>query len=155
VILARSALYVPGDATVKLERSFERGADLIIVDLEDAVAPSAKERARREVAAWLPSGPPIPVWVRVNNSDQLDNDLEAIVRPGLSGICLPKCSTHEELDRLDRRLAKCESFQKMPPGSVGVWPLIESAAGLLAAASIATSPRVAGLQIGEIDLIAG
>lgn len=153
-ITARSALYVPGDSPEKLDRSFGRGADTLIVDLEDAVAPSAKGEARRIVASWLPSLPPAPVWVRVNNSDYLAADVAAVVRPGLSGVCLPKTSSARELVRLDGMLEAAELAAGLPAGSIRVWPLIESPTGVLAAPELAAAPRVAGLQIGEVDLMA-
>ncbi len=153
-VTARSALYVPGDSPEKLDRSFGRGADTLIVDLEDAVAPSAKAEARRAVASWLPSLPAVPVWVRVNNSDDLAADVAAVVRPGLSGICLPKTSSARELIRLDGMLEAAELAAGLPARSIRVWPLIESPAGVLAAAELAAAPRVAGLQIGEVDLMA-
>lgn len=153
-ITARSALYVPGDSPEKLNRSFERGADILIVDLEDAVAPSAKCEARRTVASWLPGRPPVAVWVRVNNSGDLAADVAAVVRSGLSGICLPKCGSTRELYRLDGILEAAELTAGLPARSIRVWPLIESPAGLLAATDLAAAPRVAGLQIGEVDLMA-
>src|ERR1700728_4029441 len=66
----RSHLYVPGDRPAMLARAAERGADALIIDLEDAVVPRAKAAARRDVAAWLgrltgqPAAP--QVWVRIN-----------------------------------------------------------------------------------------
>lgn len=154
-IVARSALFVPGDAPDKLDRCFEYGADCVIADLEDAVAPARKDTAREKVAAWLPSRPARPVWVRVNNTEVLAADIAAVVRPGLSGICVPKCSSAREVDRLDGIIEASELAAGLPTRSIAVWPLIESPAGLAAVFDLVASPRVAGLQIGEVDLVAG
>jgi len=153
-IVARSALYVPGDAPEKLDRCFERGADIIIVDLEDAVAPSAKVEARLRVRSWLPAVPPMPVWVRVNNGVELAQDLAVVVGPGLSGICLPKCADVRELHRVDGMLEAAEVATGLRVGSIRVWPLLESPLAILRAHELATAPRVVGLQIGEVDLMA-
>lgn len=153
-IAARSALYVPGDSAKKLQRCVEWSADIVIVDLEDGVAPASKADARRSVVSWLSGAPIAPVWVRVNNSASLAADVMAIVGPGLSGICLPKTASASELVRLDGMLEVAELSAGLAPGSVGVWPLIESAAGVLAAVELAAAPRVVGLQIGEVDLMA-
>ena len=153
----RSVLYVPGDSAAKLQRAFERGADGLIVDLEDAVAPAAKDGAREAVAAWLvafAANTATAVWVRVNNGPRLAVDIAAVVQRGLSGVCLPKCSSVAELAHLDGLLHAAEVANDVLPRSVGVWPLIESAAGLLVVADLARSPRVVGLQLGEVDLMA-
>jgi citrate lyase subunit beta/citryl-CoA lyase len=155
-VLARSVLYVPGDVTDKLARAQDRGADALIIDLEDAVAPSAKETARHATADWLASRKDwtTPVWVRVNNNADLAADVAAVVGPGLAGLCLPKCAGTATLAHLDGLLLGSEVAKGVEPGSTRVWPLIESAEGLLAAAAMARASRVAGLQLGEVDLSA-
>lgn len=162
---SRSHLYVPGDQAEKLERAADRGADALIVDLEDSVAPDAKPSARRLVARWLASRgygdtagrAPAEVWVRVNpvgsaRPQDVRDDVAAVVGPGLAGVCLAKAQSAEEVRVLDELLAAAEDRVGMEPGSLRVSALIESARGLLAAPSIAGAPRLSRLQIGEADL---
>ena len=146
--LARSALYIPGDQPDKLAKAFDRGADEVIVDLEDAVSPSAKDDARRAVRTWLHdlSGPDAGVWVRINAGDLRDLDVRAIAdAPALTGVVVAKTETAEELVELDRLLSSLGS-------TIRVVPLLESAASILRASEIAEAPRVQRLQVGEADL---
>ncbi len=147
--LARSALYVPGDATDKLARALERGADEVIVDLEDAVAPADKDSARENVRVWLHDLPVLAglgVWVRVNSGALRETDVRAVAgAPALTGIMVAKAETPEELVELDRLLTSLGS-------SAAVVPLLESASAILRASEIARAPRVQRLQIGEADL---
>jgi citrate lyase subunit beta/citryl-CoA lyase len=153
----RSYLYVPAEAGPKLERSTLRGADAVIADLEDAVAPLRKIEARRAAAAWLDDREPgdrVERWIRINPGEQGRADLEAVVRPGLDGICVAKVSHPSELVELDRVVTDLERAHGTTPGSTAVMPLIETARGLRHVFDIAESPRVRILQIGEIDLAA-
>jgi citrate lyase subunit beta / citryl-CoA lyase len=147
--LARSALYVPGDAEDKLERILERGADEVILDLEDAVAPRDKERARDIARVWLHDLPVLDnvgVWVRVNPGRLREDDVRAVAgAPALTGFMVAKTETVDELLDLDRLLASLGS-------TAGVVPLLESARAVLRAGDLARAPRVQRLQIGEADL---
>jgi citrate lyase subunit beta / citryl-CoA lyase len=158
MVSARSYLYVPGDQARKLQHALASGADAIIADLEDAVAPSAKADARRTVADWLAtqldSDHP-ELWVRVNASARLlADDVHAVVGPAVTGICLPKTHTPEQLRSLDELLAAAEPRAGVAEGSIKVVPLLESAAGILSARAIAEQPRVWQLGLGELDLCA-
>lgn len=147
--LARSALYVPGDAEDKLERILERGADEIIIDLEDAVAPRDKDTARDIARVWLHDLPVLDnvgVWVRVNAGPLREADVRAVAgAPALSGFMVAKTETVDELLDLDKLLASLGS-------TAGVVPLLESARAILRSGEIARAPRVQRLQIGEADL---
>ena len=147
--LARSALYVPGDAEDKLGRILERGADEIIIDLEDAVAPRDKDRARDIARVWLHDLPvldSVGVWVRVNSGSLREADVRAVAgAPALTGFMLAKTETVDELLDLDRLLSSLGS-------TAGVVPLLESARAVLRAGDLARAPRVQRLQIGEADL---
>ncbi len=135
---ARSYLYVPGDQPRMLAKAHQRGADALIVDLEDAVAPTRKMRAREVLREFLPS--PCETWVRINNHpDLLTGDIYAAA--AASGIVLPSAEPRE--------VAEVASLTPLP-----VTALIETAAGLLAAAEIATSGHVVRLSLGEVDLAA-
>lgn len=146
--LARSALYVPGDAADKLTKALGRGADELIVDLEDAVAPDHKQQAREIVAAWLGDlgETDIGVWVRINPGAEREADVRAVAGfPALTGLVAAKTETVAELVELDGLLTSMGS-------SAQVVPLLESAASVLSAREIAAAPRVHRLQIGEADL---
>jgi citrate lyase subunit beta/citryl-CoA lyase len=152
--IARSYLYVPGDRPDRLAGALTRGADALIADLEDAVAPTHKEQAREHVRAWLDAGPPDGPqrWVRIN-AGTLDADLGAVVTTALTGVVVPK-SEPDQLAEVDAVLRKLEAEQGLAAGSVAVLPLLESATGLLRVVEIAAAPRVLRLGIGEVDLAA-
>lgn len=145
---ARSLLYVPGDDADKLAKALDRGADALIVDLEDAVAPSRKESARERVLAWLAElhDPPAPIWVRINDGDRRIDDLEALRHaPNLYGLCLAKTRSADEAADIARRLAGT---------GLRLMALLETASALLEAPAIAAVERVERLQLGEVDLCA-
>ena len=135
---ARSYLYVPADRPEMLAKSADRGADALIVDLEDAVAPSRKVEARRALSDFLPG--PTETWVRVNNHpDLLADDVAASA--GAAGIVLPKAEPVA--------LSQVTSMTSLP-----ITALVETAAGLLAATELASAAGVERLAVGEADLSA-
>lgn len=148
--LVRSALYVPGDQPDKLAKAAGRGADALIVDLEDAVPPHAKDRAREQVAAWL-AGPAAgdagpQIWVRVNPGPRGLRDARAVALPAVTGLCVAKTETPEDLVAIDEALGGAPW--------IALSPILESAAAVLAAPALAGCPRVTRLQLGEADLCA-
>nr|WP_235735419.1 aldolase/citrate lyase family protein [Nocardioides alcanivorans] len=143
--VARSALYVPGDAPDKLRSALGRGADELIVDLEDAVLPDRKELARDIVAAWLDGLPntDVGVWVRVNSGAVGLDDIRAIATSGaLSGVVLAKAEVRDDVVAAARLLDSLGSGAR-------IVPLLESGAAILRAAEIAAAPRVHRLQVGR------
>ena len=144
----RSYLYVPAAAPEKLASALTGGADAIIVDLENAAAPSTMESARD----WLCSGPRGNIWVRVNPGEQGHLDARAVVSPALTGLCVAKTGSANELAALGTVVASAEEAQGLPLGHVAVAPVLDTAAAVLAAAEIARAPRVARLQLGEGNL---
>lgn len=140
--ILRTGLYVPGDRPDRFAAAEASGADLVVFDLEDAVAPQRKAEARDAVSAWLrgPADDGPARQVRVNAGD--DDDLRVVAAlPADIGIRLPKT---EELAGLDRVAA-------LAPGR-SVTALLESARGVLNAARIAGHPAVAALALGDSDL---
>ncbi|MGW3616212.1 HpcH/HpaI aldolase/citrate lyase family protein [Micromonospora arida] len=149
----RSYLYVPGDAPDKLAKAAGRGADAVIVDLEDAVPQAGKDAARSAVAAFLRSAPPgVAWWVRINPGRLGHVDAATVVGPGLAGLCVAKAESAAELVALDEVLGAAESAAGSPVGTTPVVPLLESAAAVVAVLDIARAPRVRRLQLGEADL---
>lgn len=149
--LARSYLYVPGDKPQWMNKALGRGADAIILDLEDAVAPERKAEARQAVRELLQSNPTGPqLWVRVNG-DSLEEDIEAVAVPALRGIIVPGADP-QRLDSADRALTRAEQLSQLPRDHFRVVALIETAAALLRLQEVAGRPRVLRLAIGEADL---
>ncbi|MFF3611526.1 HpcH/HpaI aldolase/citrate lyase family protein [Streptomyces sp. NPDC002580] len=156
--MPRSYLYVPGDRPRMLAKALDRGADALIVDLEDAVAPGAKETALRGVRDWLEGLPPRPgtgIWVRVNPGPDGLREAARLVGPAaLSGLCLAKCPGPQAVQAFHDVLTEREAHLGLPPGGVALSPLLESAGAVLDAPALAAAPRVAHLQAGEADLCA-
>lgn len=147
-MIARSALYVPGDAPDKLRSALDRGADELIVDLEDAVLPGRKDLARDVVVAWLDGLPAtdVGVWVRVNPGAAGLVDVRAVGQAaGLTGVVLAKT---ESVDDVAAAAAVLDELGS----SARIIPLLESGVAVLRALDIASGPRVHRLQVGEADL---
>ncbi|GIF26090.1 citrate lyase subunit beta/citryl-CoA lyase [Actinoplanes tereljensis] len=143
----RSYLYVPGNQPAKLATALSRGADALIVDLEDAVPPDEKAAARESVARWLRTQPAgSPIFVRINPGLE---DVAAVVAPALRGLCVAKANTVDQLAELAALLDRTEGAE-----TVELVPLLETAQAILAAPALAAAPRVSRLQIGEADLAA-
>jgi citrate lyase subunit beta / citryl-CoA lyase len=104
----RSLLFVPGDRPDRMAKALNSGADGLILDLEDAVAPAAKPEARRAVATFLASNRAVPTWVRVNplDSAEHDKDLQAVLPAHPDGIVLPKAEGGTSVAELARRLTE-------------------------------------------------
>lgn len=151
---ARTYLYVPGDQPERLAGAARRGADALVLDLEDAVAAARKDEARRLVAAYLreDAGARPPVWVRVTTQG-LEEDVAAVVGSALAGVFLPKADA-AQVDRADAVLLRLERERGLAERSVRLLPLVESAGGLHDAARVAAHPRVDRLGLGEADLAA-
>ena len=104
-MIPRSYLYVPGNDPAKLARATQRGADALIVDLEDAVPADAKDEARAIVAAWLPEADDesTEIWVRINPGALGLVDVAAVAGPNLRGVMVAKTESVAELVAVDER----------------------------------------------------
>lgn len=152
----RSVQYVPGNNEKMVAKAPSIPADIITLDLEDSVPPAEKPRARDMVAANLAAAGAggSGVYVRINNweTEMTDDDLEAIVHPGLHGITLAKCGHPDNVRRLDWKLEELERRRGMEIGSVKVSLLLETAKGVIFAYdSCAASPRVVSAIFGAVD----
>ena len=155
----RSYLYVPGDQPEKMTKALKSGADGIIVDLEDAVAPTAKVRARMMVIDFVGALNTVhpEVWVRINHGPHGHEDAAALVGAighRLAGLYVPKVGDSADIRALDELLTSSELNAKLDTGAIRMSALLETAAGILDARRIARSPRVVRLAIGEADLAA-
>ena len=149
--VARSYLYVPGDRADLLDKAAGRGADALVLDLEDAVTPARKAHARETVAGYLgaaaPAGPEL--WVRIN-SDQVEADVE-VLSPAAAGVWVPKAEP-ELLAEVDAALTRVQRRLGPDAPVFRVVALIETARGVLTAPQVAAAPRVLRLGLGEADL---
>ena len=104
----RSLLFVPGDRPERMEKALNSGADALILDLEDSVAPAAKPEARRTVAAFVAANNAARLWVRINPLDgpEADKDLQAVLPAHPDGLVLPKSEGGASVAELARRLAE-------------------------------------------------
>ncbi|TET54395.1 MAG: CoA ester lyase, partial [Anaerolineales bacterium] len=146
--ILRSILFVPAIVERFVARAPEAGADAVCLDLEDSVPPAEKSRARTMAAEAIATMPRsgYSMFVRVNGLDTglLEDDLPAVVRPGLDGIVLPKTHSVEIVRQADHYLTILERQQGMEAGAVSIVPLVESAEGILNSREIAAgSPRLA------------
>lgn len=137
-----------------MAKALEAGADAVLFDLEDSVPIAAKAEARTLVARALDgaagrNGPALFVRVNAAATGLLDDDLAAIVRPGLEAIFLPKVETLVEVQHTASQLERLESTKGMKPGAVEIVLMIESALGVYRCFDLVNaSPRVAGTCIG-------
>ncbi|WP_322055136.1 HpcH/HpaI aldolase/citrate lyase family protein [Paraburkholderia bannensis] len=140
----QSYLFVPGSRPERFERALESGADAVIIDLEDAVEPAAKEAARENIANWVSRRHPVLVRINGRATPWFEADAKLGALDGVAGIVLPKAESAEDVTAtvaLARR-------------RVNVYPLIESALGMWNAMAIAKAPFVKRLMFGTLDFIA-
>ncbi|MBS3649547.1 CoA ester lyase [Pseudaminobacter sp. 19-2017] len=157
----RSLLFVPGDSERKLEKAFASGADVLLIDLEDSVAPQNKAAARVAAAKYSVehrAAAKALIYFRVNDfsSGLLDEDLRSVTAARPDGIMLPKTAGLTDVERLSARLRVAEAEHDLPDGSVRILPIIsETAAGVFGASTYGRGhERLAGVTWGAEDLSA-
>lgn len=136
----RSYLFVPGDRPERIAKAHASGADAVIVDLEDAVAPANKVAARDAVAGALDAAH--PVVLRINGADTawFVDDARLAAHPGVAAVMLPKAASAEPVAAL-----------RAASSGKPVLALVESAAGMANVAALAATAGVARLVFGSID----
>ncbi|MCU1737831.1 MULTISPECIES: HpcH/HpaI aldolase/citrate lyase family protein [Pseudomonas] len=140
--IARSALFVPGSRPERFAKALASGADVVIVDFEDAVEEPLKRIARDHLGQFLTTNTQARVLVRVNAPDHTEHSADLAFckqHPGVSGVLLPKVENAAQVGAV--------AATGKP-----VWPIIESARGLLNLAEIANAPGVERLSFGGLDL---
>lgn len=140
--VARTFLFVPGTRPDRFDKAVASGADVVILDLEDAVAPSDKEIARANVAAWLTRGG--RAVVRVNGPDTPWYDADVSVASSAGAVVLPKTEGPRDIERV----------ASAGLGEAPVIPLLETPAGVLDAERICACPEVVRAGFGNIDFAA-
>lgn len=139
---ARSWLFVPANRPERFAKAAANGADRVILDLEDAVAPEAKaDAARGLLSAPIPAG--LPVYVRVNGhgTPWFEGDLAVAARLPIAGVVLPKADQAEHVARVAAAL----------PAPHRIVPIAETADGVWNALEVARAPRVERLAFGAVD----
>jgi len=162
--LVRSWMFVPGDRQKMIDKALGLPVDAILLDIEDGVAPAAKETARKQIAesldriaAQIKENPSYrtPVrYVRINavGHERMNADVEYVIRPALEGLAVPKVETPEQVKVVEKILDEREPRMGMARGSVRLLLALESPKGLFNAYAIAAaSPRVIGLMFGAED----
>lgn len=154
----RIALFAPGSNERVMTKALDSGADAVILDLEDSVPVAAKAEARALVAKVIDrvaapgAARPWPaIFVRVNGaaSGLLDDDLAAVVRPGLDAVLLSKAETVAQVKDTAAGLTRLEPARAMKPRAVEMILQIESALGVRNCYDlVVSSPRVAGTCVG-------
>ncbi|UCH06843.1 MAG: CoA ester lyase [Deltaproteobacteria bacterium] len=131
-ILMRTALFVPGNRPDRIEKAFNTEADVVIIDLEDAVPISEKELSRSKVREKAAQFSDRMMLVRVNalGSPFIEGDLEEVIVEGVNGIVLPKVEKPDDIYEINGLLCALEGKRGLPDGSILLFPLIESAAGV-------------------------
>ncbi len=156
--MMRSWLFVPGDSEAKQTKAVDCGADVIILDLEDSVAESAKPAGRKRVAEFLTARTvrKPELWVRINplSTPHALLDLSAIVAARPDGIVLPKPDSAADVVTLGHYLEALEAQAGLQPGAIRVLPIAtETAGAMFALGTYAPAhPRLAGLTWGAEDL---
>lgn len=158
----RSLLFVPADAPKKLDKAMASGADAVIVDLEDSIAPDRKEAAREMAAGFLreaasAAGRP-RLLVRVNGlaTGLTDADLDAVIAARPDAVMLPKAEGAASVIHVDAKLAAREAIADLPAGHIKIVAIAtETAQALFVAGTYrGASPRLTGLTWGAEDLAA-
>lgn len=149
----RSVLYMPGSNTRALEKGRDLPADVLILDLEDAVAPDSKEEARANIAAAVKQGGygGREIIVRVNSleTDWGRADIEALASCGADALLLPKVESAAMVHQAEELMTKAGA-----PDSMGIMCMMETPRGILNADEIAqASKRLVCLVMGTSDLV--
>jgi citrate lyase subunit beta/citryl-CoA lyase len=152
----RSKLFVSGSRPALFSKALHSQADVVCFDLEDAVLPERKAEARAHVRTFLQgnTGTERVIAVRVNGSRSASfaEDLSAVVWPGIAMVTLPKVENPSEIEEVSAALSRLE-LERGVARSIAILPTIESPRGLRLAHAIAgADARVAGLQLGLVDL---
>ncbi len=155
----RTLLFVPSQRANMVQKAAAIPADVIVLDLEDAVPPNEKEAARTTLRASIDSlkAAGKTVHVRVNHLDTglTADDLSAAIGPGLDGLLFPKAQGATQIRELDVMIRERELHGGVRPGTIALIPLIETARAVLRCEEIAmASTRITGLAFGGEDYAA-
>ncbi|MGX9787753.1 HpcH/HpaI aldolase/citrate lyase family protein [Mycobacterium sp. MMS18-G62] len=153
----RSWLFVPGDSEKKMAKAAASAADIVVIDLEDSVAPASRAAARSLVHDFIHANPDERhrLWVRVNPLDGPDTlvDLAAVMPANPGGIMLPKVYGRQDIEVMNHYLSALEVTNGVTEGSTPVIVLVtETAEGMFHCGDYKGAPRVVALTWGAEDL---
>ena len=143
----RSLLFVPGDRPERFDKALAAGADLVVIDLEDAVLPAAKNNARDHIANWLSAPGPVQIAIRINGTDTdwSSEDLAlAASSPRVAAIMLPKAEKRTVVEAVAARLRRGQRLIA----------LVETASGYVERLDIARARGVSRIAFGSVDFCA-
>jgi citrate lyase subunit beta/citryl-CoA lyase len=132
---------VPGTRPDRFPKACAAGADVVILDLEDSVAPAEKEKARAAIAEWLSASQPVMVRINTSESEWFSEDLTLANHPAIIGVLLPKAEREEEIHMVTAKFGS----------SVAILPQIETAKGFRNAVTLGGAENVQRLLFGSID----
>jgi citrate lyase subunit beta/citryl-CoA lyase len=155
IVILRSFLFVPGNRIDRIEKAFSSPADAVIIDLEDAVAPSEKGSVRKQVGIFLEKASRKNIFIRINGvkTPFFGEDLEMVTQASVRGVVIPKSEDPEAFRKADQRLVEFEKQRSLPEGQIRMVPQLESALGLSKAQEIGVcTRRMLALAFGAGDL---
>lgn len=144
VMTPSSYLFVPGDRPDRFAKAAASGAERVIIDLEDAVAPDSKEAARASIAEWLATQQPaVPIIIRINDATTAWHtaDLDLALQPGVAGVMLPKTESATSLSAIGQRLQRDQEL----------YALIETVTGFVHMRDLAATDGLTRLAFGSVD----
>lgn len=156
--ILRSLLFVPADSEKKLAKAGERGADALLIDMEDSVLPPRKAMGRTMCVKFLQTThTQSQIWVRVNplDSEYILDDLEAIIPLRPAGIMLPKPDGPVDIETLSRHISRLERKHSLPEGKIKILPVATETARAVISLTLYPRthlPRLLGLTWGAEDL---
>ena len=156
MILLRTLLFVPGNQERRIEKARSISTDALILDMEDSVPLAEKDAARVMVSSSIGglalSGQEVFVRINALSTDHAAADIKAIVIPRLSGICLPKSESADDILKADALITDAEREANLAMGSIRLLALVETPKGIINAYEIAGAcPRVLGIAFGPED----
>lgn len=155
----RSLLFVPADSDRKLAKAPGCGADVLVLDLEDAVAADNKPAARQGAADFLKAraadGPRVHIRVNGLESGLIEADLDAVIPAGPDAIMLPKCASGSDISVLSAMIAAREAIAGLEDGAIRIVAIATETAGAIFnfATYKGASARLAGLAWSSEDLM--
>lgn len=151
----RSLLYVPANNSRFIDKAHRRGADGVILDLEDSVPPASRDAARRVLAESVAGvgRDGADVLVRINpDGGEREADLDAACVPQVTALVVPKAESAAAIRELSRKVSALEASRRLEPGTIRFFVLIETPTGFFEANRIAAAdPRVVALSLGSED----
>ena len=141
VVFARSALFVPGSRPDRFDSAVASGADLVIVDLEDSVAPDDKPRARENIASWRPAGRSMAVRINPRGTHWYEDDMALVAEIGAT-VMVPKTEHADDIEMVRNGI----------PEGTPIIGLVETPVGVAGLQSIVSAPGLSRLAFGNVDL---